>query len=968
MNIIKTNTQLQNIALALAVLAIFSLFAVMVMPPYTKLTGEHTSMLAVHLIMEMFAITVAMLVVTVSWHTFDANVGRSANVLICGFIIVASCDLVHALTYEGMPAFLTESSTPRAIFYWLMGRSFEVATMFLLAINRGPNWPRRFSLVVGLLASGLLIWFGAYSIDLFPATFIKGQGVTAFKAYYEYSLFILYCATAIILWQRARSSSQSRYHLLALSSFVMGLGEITFTAYVAPSDFQNIFGHAYKVAAYALLYWATYIASIRAPFDAARLSESRLRESEERFRVLVEHAPEAIVVFDVERNHLIDANANAERLFGYDRKELMKRSPVDFYPPAQPDAATSADSVQAKNEAVIAGASLVFERMIRNAKGEDILCEVRLVKLPASNRKLVRGSYIDITERKKAEETVRNNEARFRYMLETSPIAVRIATSSGHKTLFANQRYAELINSARDKVIGSSPKQFYATPQDYEDILRQLDQGLSVSDRLVELKIPGAEKIWALASYYSLEYEGEQAVLGWLYDVTKLKSAENQINQMAFYDALTQLPNRRLLMDRLERALAASSRDGQYGALLFIDLDHFKTINDTKGHAIGDLLLIEVAARLLSCVRESDTVARLGGDEFLIVLEKISDNIEEAATQAESVAEKIRAILGESFVLKERPSYITSSIGIVMFRGHQENIDNLLRYADTAMYQSKSSGRNTIRFYDSAMQLAIDTRAELNDELHLALKQQQFCLHYQIQIDHLHRPIGAEVLLRWVHPELGLVSPAKFIPLAEETGLIIPIGMWVLQTACAQLAAWQHDELTRDLTLAVNVSAKQFHEADFVKKVEEVLLDTGAKPYLLKLELTESSMLDNIEKTILKMREIQMLGVSFSMDDFGTGYSSLQYLKRLPLSQIKIDQSFVRDIVSDPNDASIVQTIIAMTSALGLSVIAEGVENEEQRQFLELRGCEAFQGYLFSKPVPLGEFLLLLKNWKWQIP
>jgi EAL domain-containing protein (putative c-di-GMP-specific phosphodiesterase class I) len=222
--------------------------------------------------------------------------------------------------------------------------------------------------------------------------------------------------------------------------------------------------------------------------------------------------------------------------------------------------------------------------------------------------------------------------------------------------------------------------------------------------------------------------------------------------------------------------------------------------------------------------------------------------------------------------------------------------------------------------------------------------------------------------LRWVHPELGLVSPAKFIPLAEETGLIIPIGMWVLQTACAQLAVWQHDELTRDLTLAVNVSAKQFHEADFVKKVEEVLLDTGAKPYLLKLELTESSMLDNIEKTILKMREIQMLGVSFSMDDFGTGYSSLQYLKRLPLSQIKIDQSFVRDIVSDPNDASIVQTIIAMTSALGLSVIAEGVENEEQRQFLELRGCEAFQGYLFSKPVPLGEFLLLLKNWKWQIP
>jgi len=350
-------------------------------------------------------------------------------------------------------------------------------------------------------------------------------------------------------------------------------------------------------------------------------------------------------------------------------------------------------------------------------------------------------------------------------------------------------------------------------------------------------------------------------------------------------------------------------------------------------------------------------VSRLGGDEFLVVLESLSVSIDDAAMQAELLAEKIRTLLNETFMLNERPSYITSSIGIVLFHGHQENIDDLLRFADTAMYQAKTSGRNTIRFYDSAMQQAIDARAKLNDELHLALTKQQFCLHYQVQVDNVRRPIGAEVLLRWEHPELGLVSPLQFIPLAEETGLIIPIGMWVLQTACAQLAAWQHDVLTRDLTLAVNVSAKQFHEVEFVAKVQKVLLDSGANPSLLKLELTESSMLDNIEKTILKMRDIQKLGVNFSMDDFGTGYSSLQYLKRLPLSQIKIDQSFVRDIVSDPNDASIVQTIIAMTLTLGLSVIAEGVENEDQCQFLELRGCQAFQGYLFSKPIPLHAFM-----------
>ncbi len=822
---LKANARLKKIALAFCVLAIFALIITMAIPPFTKLTDGHTSMLAVHLLLELFAIIIAIHVVTISWHTFDTKYEHSANILICGFLIVASCDLVHALTYKGMPPFLTESSTPRAIFFWLMGRTFEVITMWLLAINWALPLSRRLSLLLGVFISTLLIWFGSYSIEAFPLTFINGQGVTSFKAYYEYSLCLIYIIVAILLWQRASRSGESRYYLLAVSSFVMGVGEISFTAYVTPSDFQNIFGHVYKVVAYALLYWATFIINIRAPF-----------------------------------------------------------------------------------------------------------------------------------------ETVRKNELRFRYMLETSPIAVRITASSNHEVLFANQRYAELINLPRERVVGTDPKIFYSNPQDYIHVLQQLEKGFSVTDQLVELKIPGAQATWALASYVRLEYENEQAVLGWFYDVTNLKTAEAKIHNMAFYDALTQLPNRRLLMDRLNQALAASTRNGQYGAVLFIDLDRFKNINDTKGHGIGDLLLIEVAKRLQYCVREGDTVSRLGGDEFLVVLETLSTNTDEAAIQAEMVAEKVRATLSEPYMLNERPCYTTPSIGIILFSSHQVNPDDLLRYADTAMYQAKMSGRNAIRFYDSSMQLAIDTRAKLEDEMRLALKNQQFHLHYQIQVDSLRQAIGAEVLLRWQHPEHGLVSPAQFIPLAEETGLIIPIGIWVLQTACAQLAVWQNDALTRNLTLAVNVSAKQFHEADFVYQIQHVLLESGAKPSLLKLELTESTTLENIEETISRMREIEKLGVSFSMDDFGTGYSSLQYLKRLPLSQIKIDQSFIRDIVSDPNDASIVQTIIAMTETLGLNVIAEGVENEEQCQFLELRGCHAFQGYLFSKPVPLDDFMIFLNN------
>lgn len=344
------------------------------------------------------------------------------------------------------------------------------------------------------------------------------------------------------------------------------------------------------------------------------------------------------------------------------------------------------------------------------------------------------------------------------------------------------------------------------------------------------------------------------------------------------------------------------------------------------------------------------------------MLETLGTELNKAAIYAEKIAEKIHVTLNEPYILNERLCNISSSIGIVLFYGHQESPDDLLRYTDTAMYQAKKNGRNDISFYDPGMQLAIDTRAKLEDELRLALKKQQFRLHYQIQVDHLRHAIGAEVLLRWEHPEHGLVSPAQFIPLAEETGLIVLIGLWVLETACAQLAAWQDDELTRNLTLAVNVSAKQFHKSDFVTQVQRVLLNSGAKPSQLKLELTESTMLGNVEDTINKMQEIEMLDVTFSMDDFGTGYSSLQYLKRLPLSQIKIDQSFVRDIVSDPDDASIVQTIIAMSKALELNVIAEGVENEAQYKFLESSGCHAFQGYLFGKPVPVDKFIDLLKN------
>ena len=440
------------------------------------------------------------------------------------------------------------------------------------------------------------------------------------------------------------------------------------------------------------------------------------------------------------------------------------------------------------------------------------------------------------------------------------------------------------------------------------------------------------------------------------------KAAENEIQSLAFYDPLTHLPNRRLLLDRLRQALASSARSGREGALLFIDLDNFKTLNDTLGHDIGDLLLQQVAERLTSCVREGDTVARLGGDEFVVMLEDLSEHDLEAAAQAEVIGEKILATLNQFYHLGTHEHHSTPSIGITLFNDHERDIEELLKQADIAMYQAKKSGRNAMRFFDPQMQETINARAALENELRIALENRQFQLYYQVQVDSSHRPMGAEALIRWIHPERGLIPPAQFIPLAEETGLILPIGQWVLETACAQIKAWQQDEITRSLVLAVNVSAKQFRQIDFVAQVQAVVYRYAINPKLLKLELTESLLLEDIEDTIASMIELKEIGVQFSLDDFGTGYSSLQYLKRLPLDQLKIDQSFIRDLASDSSDRAIVRTIIAMARGLNLDVIAEGVEMEDQRYSLLGKGCTHYQGYLFSKPVPIEKFDALLKR------
>ena len=694
----------------------------------------------------------------------------------------------------------------------------------------------------------------------------------------------------------------------------------------------------------------------------AREMTDSLRESEMRMRMTLRYSPDAVFICKRDGS-IVYVNDNVIKLLGYNRKSLYDMAVFDLVPADWQDRYR-----QAAREILVDHDRHVKEIRLVRKDGVKIPMELNAVILPDGR---IYCSCRDITERKLAQRALQDTQGSMQRVLDSVAEGIYGVDNDGVCT-FVNAAFLRILGYAdASEIVGKITHDLihhsHADGSPYPVETCKVYQAF----RQRQANHVDDEVFWrrdgtaVCVEYWSHPIIKNGQVLGAVatfLDITERKSAEQKIHQLAFFDALTGLPNRRLLLDRLNQAVAASDRNGCYAALMFLDLDDFKKLNDSRGHDMGDMLLIEVARRLQACVRDGDSVARIGGDEFVVVLEMLSAHVNVAVLQAELVGEKIRAALNVAYELNQYAHHTTPSIGIVLFRGYEEKIDDLLKFADMAMYQAKAAGRNAIRFYDPDMQATLEARVEMESELRSALRESQFRLYYQIQVDNKRRPIGAEVLLRWVHPERGLISPLHFIPLCEQTSLILPLGLWVLERACEQLRVWQDDALTCDLVLAVNVSATQFRQADFVAEVERVLKVSGADPSRLKLELTESVVLEQVEETILKMREINRLGVGFSMDDFGTGYSSLQYLKRLPLDQLKIDQSFVRDIATDPNDAAIVQTVIAMTEAMGLTVIAEGVETLAQFEFLDLRGCDAFQGYLFSKPVPIEAFEDLLAS------
>ncbi|WP_254795766.1 EAL domain-containing protein [Arsukibacterium indicum] len=524
---------------------------------------------------------------------------------------------------------------------------------------------------------------------------------------------------------------------------------------------------------------------------------------------------------------------------------------------------------------------------------------------------------------------------------------------------YVNHKIAELFGKPAEQIIGHTDSLFFDANS--AEQLQVNDQRVLVDGERVVIEETNTtvsdneERVFLSVKLPLRHSNGEiYALCGISTDVTEHKETQRAIHQLAFYDALTSLPNRRLLLERLEQAFNMAARLPCQGAILFIDLDHFKDLNDTLGHAVGDELLCQVASRLNEQLRKSDTLARFGGDEFVVLLSQLQPRADLAGQRVELLAMKLMEILSQPFQLAERNYTISASIGIAMF-SDAGNVDELLQRADLAMYDAKNRGRNRYCFYDSKLQAKVLARSALQSGLRQALSLQQFSLYFQPQYHSDGQMLGAEVLLRWFDPELGPVSPVEFIPLAEDSGLILPIGAWVLQQSCQQLADWQRDPVKTHWHLAVNLSVRQLHDPDFVKLVRDTLQQTGARPENLVLELTETQLLEDIEAVIAKMQQLGELGVRFSLDDFGTGYSSLSYLKRLPLNQLKIDGSFVRDLLDDPSDEAIIRTILALGNSLELAVIAEGVETEAQYQALCKLGCQQFQGYLLGRPAPVEQ-------------
>lgn len=688
-------------------------------------------------------------------------------------------------------------------------------------------------------------------------------------------------------------------------------------------------------------------------------AQKELRRSDALYRIVFDNTPDAIALTCLDDACYVDCNLAFFTLLGYTREEVIGRN---FW-----DLKIWADEAVCRaflEEIHVTGECRNLVTRFRTKDGRQTWGEVSASRIDIDGMACVLSVTRDVTAAKQTEsllgaaaKKLHTSEVRYKAVFRSSSDGILILRSDTHQILDANPRFSEMLGYRREELVNRTPLEvgLWADLQERKRWLHLLEKKSHCRDFQTRFVKKDGQILWMMLSASRIEIDRQACTIVIVRDVSAAKAAEDEIRMLAFFDPLTGLPNRRRLLDQLEKTLASDLHPQSLCALLFVDLDDFKMLNDTLGHQTGDLLLREVARRITATVRESDLVARLGGDEFVVMLDRLNDDPQTAAVQARLVAEKILAVIRQPYQIDGRECLSTSSIGVTVFDSREVNIAELMQQADIAMYEAKAMGRNTVCVFARSLQVAVNARATIEEELRHGLRNDEFELFYQPQILS-GRLWGAESLVRWRHPHHGLLLPGEFIRIAENSGLILSLGEKVLEMACRQIALWAAHPQAAEMIVAVNISPLQLRQDDFVESVLQVLRKTGADPSRLNLELTESMLVDSMEKVVVKMSRLKEHGIHFSIDDFGTGYSSLAYLKRLPLDQLKIDRSFVRDLLEDKTSGVIAQTIISLSRAMGLSVVAEGVENEQQCEYLRQIGCDCLQGFFFGRPLPVDEF------------
>lgn len=913
---------------------------------------------ALHFLADVFCIALMLGMASLAWNDIRAGHSRTANLVLSAWLLIAALNAAALYSWMGMPGYSSTQGLAPPFFYRLAARGTEA--VYFVAIGMLAGLPGRKTpwAVLALLLAAAVVWLGATQPGLPAWLYQPGPGATPAGMALQGLAALLYLVAALLFFRHWLARPLLLSLQIATASLLFGLCMLLLMAHVGEAGGRQVVADLLRVLGYAFLYSAWHTIGVAHPHHRLQVSRRTIVQQNRKMTETLTEMPVEVVLLDTQLRYRY-ANPAHEQRMGMEMEQLRDTSWLDAVPAAQKDVA------RVQLQAALDGRHVQFD--LREAAGGIVLLslDVRAAPRLGTNAKTdgILLTLIDNTEQENTRLMTAlslQEAADLKAALDAHAIVI-VSNAQGIITQ-VNDKFCQIARYRRSELIGQSLActRSGMHPLEFYEEIEATVQGGQVWTGEVCNRASDGTLFWTQTTVVPFASRNDGAIehITLCTDITERKHSEQQARQMALYDELTGLPNRRLIIDHVQQACASSSRSGKHGAVMLLDLDNFKEVNDTQGHDQGDELLRRVAQRLQSSVRATDTVARLGGDEFVVLVNGLSEDAAWAGDEALTIGEKVRTALERAFNLNNHLVHTSVSIGVSLFQGVGSRQEDILKHADMALYRAKARGRNQISLFDPSLQTEVEHRVSLMSDLRMALANQELRLHYQVIVDRHRQPIGCEALLRWEHPTRGMVPPLTFIAPAEESGLILQIGAWVLEEACKQLALWAQDPVMRRRTLSVNISARQFKDAEFVDAVKTTLQQTGASAHLLCLEITESMFHEDMEQSIRKMQELCALGVRFALDDFGTGYSSLGYLRRMPLDIIKIDKSFVDDILTDPNDAAIAQAILVLAQTLELRVVAEGIEDFSQYEWLAQRDCTAFQGYYFGRPMPADQLNL----------